>query len=186
MITKIKYLIMRLQFIHPIYLPSLSEQFLRKDFNFADYLSLAYSKTLESFFNTTWLSLLLLLLLLDTSSLLLLTHHLTTDPHSLLPLLANLAPPALFLCTYLSFRAYFARIESQLHPQIRRDDTTTTYIRPEEINFHIKYDVVDPFALYDNIPQPEYLEIRGQEDQMQAYEDEKAARSPRDKGKELE
>jgi len=154
---------MRLQFIHPIYLPSLSEQFLRKDFNFADYLSLAYSKTLESFFNTTWLSLLLLLLLLDTSSLLLLTHQLTSDPHSLLPMLANLAPPTLFLCTYLSFRAYFARIECQLHPQIRRDNSggTTTYIRPEEINFHINYDVVDPFALYDNIPQPEYLEIRG-------------------------
>ena len=174
---------MRLQFIHPIYLPSLSEQFLRKDFNFASYLSLAYSKTLQSFFNTTWLSLLLLLFLLDTSSLLILTHQLTSDPHSLLPMLVNLVPPILFLGVYLSFRSYFARIESKLHPQIRRDHSDGTYIRPEEINVHINYDVVDPFALYDNIPQPEYLEIRGYEDQMQAYEDEKMAKSPRDKGK---
>lgn len=37
-IDKIKYFNMRLLFIHPIYLPSLSEQFLRKDFNFAKYL----------------------------------------------------------------------------------------------------------------------------------------------------
>lgn len=66
-IDKIKYFIMRLQFIHPIYLPSLSEQFLRKDFNFAKYLQLAYGKTLFKFFNTSWLSLLLLLVIVDTS-----------------------------------------------------------------------------------------------------------------------
>jgi hypothetical protein len=55
-------------------------------------------------------------------------------------------------------------VENQLHPQIRKIDGS--YIRPEEINFHLNYDVVDPFALYDNIPQPEYLEIRGGEEQM--------------------
>jgi len=163
---------MRLQFIHPIYLPSLSEQFLRKDFNFAGYLSLASSKTLEHFFTTSWLSLLLLLLLLDLSSLVSLTHQLTSDPHSLLPLLLYLVPPVLFLCVYLAFRAYFARIQAQLHPQIRKD-TDGSYIRPEEINFHINYDIVDPFALYDNIPQPAYLEIRGVEDQMQALEEDR-------------
>ena len=38
---------MRLEFIHPIYLPPLSESFLRKDFNFSSYLGLAYGKTLS-------------------------------------------------------------------------------------------------------------------------------------------
>ena len=119
----------------------------------------------------------LLLLLLDTSSLLILTHKLTADPQSLLPMLVNFVPPILFMAVYLSFKAYFKRIESQLFPQIRKEQDGT-YIRPEEINFHINYDVVDPFALYDNIPQPEYLEIRGYEDQIQAYED-KIPKSPR-------
>ena len=40
--------------------------------------------------------------------------------------------------------------------------------------------MVDPFALYDNIPQPEYLEIRGYEDQIQEYEEDK--KSPRGRG----
>ena len=45
-IDKIKYFNMRLLFIHPIYLPSLSEQFLRKDFNFANstFLKLPHEK----------------------------------------------------------------------------------------------------------------------------------------------
>ena len=84
-------------------------------------------------------------------------------------MLTNLIPPFLFLGVYLTFRAYFRRIESQLHPQIQKAKDGT-YIRPEEINFHINYDVVDPFALYDNIPQPEYLEIRGYEDTLESYE----------------
>ena len=67
-IEKIRYFVMRLQFIHPIYLPSLSEQFLRKDFDFASYLCHAYSKTLTHFFNISWLSLLFLLVLVDTST----------------------------------------------------------------------------------------------------------------------
>lgn len=29
---------------------------------------------------------------------------------------------------------------------------------------------MDPFALYDNIPQPEYLEIKNYDDQMQDFE----------------
>jgi len=66
MVDKIRYLVMRLQFIHPIYLPSLSEQFLRKDFNFARYLSYAYGKTLRAFFNTSWLAFLLLLVIANT------------------------------------------------------------------------------------------------------------------------
>ena len=30
--------------------------------------------------------------------------------------------------------------------------------------------MIDPFALYDNIPQPEYLEIDNYDEQMQAFE----------------
>ena len=48
-------------------------------------------------------------------------------------------------------------------------------MKPEELNFHVNYDVVDPFALYDNIPQPEYLEITNYDEQMQDFERHAAA-----------
>lgn len=64
-IEQIKYTVMRLGFINPIYLPPLNECFLRKDFNFAKYLGYAYGKTLTHFFNTTCGSIILLLIVLD-------------------------------------------------------------------------------------------------------------------------
>ncbi len=69
LVDKIRYFVMRLQFIHPIYLPSLSEQFLRKDFNFAKYLGHAYGKTLKAFFNTSWVAFLALLILANAQTL---------------------------------------------------------------------------------------------------------------------
>jgi hypothetical protein len=53
---------MRLEFIHPIYLPPVSETFLRKDFNFAQYLSYSYGKTLIGFYNTNWITLILIII----------------------------------------------------------------------------------------------------------------------------
>lgn len=35
MVEQVRYFIMRLEFIHPIYLPPLKESFLRKDFDFS-------------------------------------------------------------------------------------------------------------------------------------------------------
>lgn len=60
---------MRLEFINPIYLPPLKEAFLRKDFNFAKYLSYSYGKTLTTFFNTSWVSIIFLVIFLDLFSL---------------------------------------------------------------------------------------------------------------------
>jgi hypothetical protein len=55
---------MRLQFLNPIYLPILTESFLRKDFNFAAYLGKISAKTLDKFFFMHWTSLVLALPLL--------------------------------------------------------------------------------------------------------------------------
>ena len=46
-------------------------------------------------------------------------------------------------------------------------------MRPEEINFHINYDVIDPFNIYDNIPQPPYLEINNYDNLMKSFESSK-------------
>ena len=39
------------------------------------------------------------------------------------------------------------------------------------MNFHDNYEVVDPFILYDNIPQPEYLEMDSDDQAIKEYED---------------
>jgi len=44
--------------------------------------------------------------------------------------------PAVFLLTYLAQFFYFSKIEKKLQPAIDR---------PEEINFHLRYDIIDPF-----------------------------------------
>lgn len=164
---------MRLQFIHPIYLPSLSEQYLRKDFNFAKYLSHAYGKTLSGFFNTSWLSILFVLVTVDIAKLLagptMYDPALNiTDPKNALALSVNMLCPVIFFAVFFSYITHFSRVERQLYPQIRKRDGT--YIKPEEINFHVNSEIVDPFALFDNMPQPDYLVIDYNEGQMNEFE----------------
>lgn len=115
LIEKLKYFIMRLQFIHPIYLPPLSESFLRKDFNFAQYLAYAYGKTLKNFFNLSWVALLLILVLIDS---LRIAYFATTDPNEeilVMPIIV-LTVPVIFLLSFLSFFFYFRKIERVLYP----------------------------------------------------------------------
>ena len=80
----------------------------------------------------------------------------------------NFLPCMTFFLVYFSFIGYFTRIERVLYPQIKQEDGS--YILPEEINFHVNYDIIDPFALYDNIPQPKYLEVKNYDDELEAYE----------------
>ena len=56
---------MRLQFVNPIYLPALTESFLRKDFDFASYLAKVQSKTIEKFIYIHWASMIFALPLLS-------------------------------------------------------------------------------------------------------------------------
>jgi hypothetical protein len=46
-------------------------------------------------------------------------------------------------------------------------------MKPEELNFHVNYDVIDPFVLYDNIPQPSYLEIQNYDNLVRSFESSK-------------
>lgn len=43
-------------------------------------------------------------------------------------------------------------------------------MKPEEINFNINYDVVDPFALYNAFPMPDYLEVSHNDEQVNLFE----------------
>jgi len=63
---QMEYLILRLMFINPVGLPSMTESYLRKDFHFAMYLGYCYGKVLTKFFKWSLFSLLLLLLIIVT------------------------------------------------------------------------------------------------------------------------
>ena len=57
LIQEVEYLVMRIQFINPVYLPTLTESFLSKDFNFGKYLEHAHAKTITNFLNTHFFTL---------------------------------------------------------------------------------------------------------------------------------
>ncbi len=119
---------MRLEFIHPIFLPPLNECFLRKDFNFAKYLAFCYGKTLSNFFNTSWVALLIILVSVNASKLVFISNE-AFDHIKLISIL----PPVFFLGVFLIFEQRFKRIERLLYPHIKKSDGE--YLKPEEMNF---------------------------------------------------
>lgn len=118
------------------------------------------------FFNISWLSLLFLLILVDTSTFLSLDQSL--DSMQLIPIVINFLPCVFFFVVYFSQIGYFSRIERELYPQIKNGQYD--YIKPEAINFHENYDIIDPFALFENIPQPNYLAPKDRDEELFAYE----------------
>jgi hypothetical protein len=52
LISEVEYLVMRILFINPVYLPTLTESFLSKDFDFGQYLEKVHSQNVSSFMNT--------------------------------------------------------------------------------------------------------------------------------------
>mmetsp|Transcript_44317 Transcript_44317/g.43010 ORF Transcript_44317/g.43010 Transcript_44317/m.43010 type:complete len:141 (+) Transcript_44317:1092-1514(+) len=139
-----RYIIMRLEFIHPIYLPPLSESFLRKDFNFAAYLGYAYGKTLQNFFNNSWVTLLLILVIVEIYKLVFFSNA------NWWAIMINMIIPIGFFFIYYIYFVQLTNIQKVLYPQILEDDGTL--VKSEELNFNIFYDSIDPFALYSTYP----------------------------------
>jgi hypothetical protein len=63
---QLEYLILRLNFINPVHLPSMSESYLRKDFHFAMYLAFCYGQVLTKFFKWSLFSLIIIFVLIVT------------------------------------------------------------------------------------------------------------------------
>jgi hypothetical protein len=137
-----KYFCTRLNFIYPIYLPALKENFLRRDFNFAYYLGLAYAKTLEEFFTVSWVT--LVFALLGTAGMKFSEHHEWTTWMGLVFSLC-------FVLVYFVFFKVIKQVSFRLKPSIKNT---------EQFNFNIDNSgcQVNPFDLYDHIQSPKYLE----------------------------
>jgi hypothetical protein len=59
LIQVLRYFVMRVQFISPVFVPGLKEHQLRVDFNFAEYLARSYATTLNQFWRLNLCTLLL-------------------------------------------------------------------------------------------------------------------------------
>ena len=151
---KMQFQMMRQEFINPVQLPTLTESFLRRDFNFAMYLGFNLSNFLSdvfSFLNLTVLVVMTCLLLLWK-----LINFLNITYGSIIVY----AIPICSLLLLLLIQYSLTRIERALVSKI--DD-------PSFIEFKINMDVRDPFD-FNNLTFPPYLDT-GEEREGGAYDD---------------
>jgi hypothetical protein len=110
LLEKMRYIFMRLEFINPIYLPTLSESFLRRDFNFSQYLGLAYGKTLSGFFNTSWICLICIFIFAE------IYRFLEFNINDWMLVLVNIIVPLAFIAIFSYFFFHFKNIAKVLYP----------------------------------------------------------------------
>ena len=91
-------------------MPPLTESFLRKDFDFAKYLSYAYGKTLQNFLNISWISLVIVLVLVGFARFLIAG----AEANISILICINILPPLLFVCLFMAFYFKFKSIEKAL------------------------------------------------------------------------
>ena len=137
---------LRLIFINPVSLPTMTESYLRKDFNFAIYLAFCYGKALTRFLRLSMFTLLLLLFMVISFNI---AFDSINDPEIELYIRFS----GLFLCLIglILIRACLASAETKLTPSIFADDDKKQLLDPHnfDIMFNQRPGTVDPFVRYD-------------------------------------
>jgi hypothetical protein len=139
LIDQIQYFLTRLSFINPVYLPPLSECYLRKDFNFAYYLGLSYAKTLEKFFTNSSVSIFIALI---GASLFRVADLRDIEAFQ------SVFVSAVFVVFYMGIQVLMNKILVSLQPEVDK---------VEQMNFDQEFDSIDPFEMFDNFKKPAYL-----------------------------
>ena len=111
-----EYLILRLNFINPVHLPSMAESYLRKDFHFAMYLSYCYGQVLTKFFKWSLFSLIILFVLIITLNI---TFEAITDEDTGMYIAFTLLFISLIILILL--RACLTSAEKRLTPTVYED-----------------------------------------------------------------
>ena len=150
---------LRLIFINPVALPTMSESYLRKDFNFALYLAHCFGKTLTQFFRWSLFSLVLLLFIV-------ICFNIAFDSIDNSDIEMYIRFSGLFVCflILILLKACLTSVENKILPDI--------FINTEKMEMHdphtfdILYNerpgAVDPFVRYDWMPRMDYLEFDSQ------------------------
>jgi len=139
--TAIYYHLRRQHFVNPGLIPCLAECILRRDFNFAKYLSFSYAKVLTDFFNTSWLSLLLMIIIMTS------IRTVELD-ESLLSTVLNFVIPLVFVVIYYLYYRYFLSVEDQLLPELHS---------VEYVDFAAASGRADYIGAGQVVPCPKYL-----------------------------
>jgi len=161
LINEMQHLVLRTHFINPVYLPTLTESFLAKDFDFGEYLALILSKAVNEHLKIHFVTMLSALPLLVAFFLFLSTESSAFYIESLdVTLESTFVMHVVLLCAFLLtigmfFLARFEldSIQAVLFPQIllnedsvgRQDDdgvlaqcggTPPPLVQPEALNLH--------------------------------------------------
>ena len=178
LIDEIQYLTMRLQFINPVYLPVMTESFLCREFDFAEYLATVHSATVDDFLNTHFLALaaslpiMVAFLVAVTSPAAILTF-MSLHSNSMAGWIVTAIPIVIFMEVFGMFTKIkhdLNQVQKQLIPQIlleKREDideieeqcgVPPPLRQPEALNFHRDIMNSDIFSHFEELPVPEYLE----------------------------
>lgn len=130
--VQLEFLMLRLIFINPVTLPTMTESYLRKDFNFAVYLAFCYGKALTRFFRLSMFTLLLLLFMV-------IMFNIAFDSIGDSEIELYIRFSGLFLCLMglIMIRACLASAEGKLTPSIFSDDDKKKLLDPH--NFDIMF-----------------------------------------------
>jgi hypothetical protein len=152
---EMEYLVMRLIFINPVSLPSMSESYLRKDFHFAMYLSYCYGKVLTKFFKWSLWTLILIFVLIVTLNL---TFDAIHDDEARMYI--NFTFLVLCFVVLILLKSCLTSAEKKITPSVF-DDKTGRLRNPDNFNicFNERQGAVDPFLQYEDLPRMPYLDF---------------------------
>lgn len=161
-----EYLILRLLFINPVGLPSMTESYLRKDFHFGMYLAHCYGKVLVKFFKWSLFSLLLLFVLIVILNI---TFEAIPGEEASVYVSFSL----LFICflVLILLRSCLNSAEKRVTPSVF-DEKTDMLRDPENFNvlFNQRPGAVDPFTQYEMLPRLPYLDFDNSNPDLNAIE----------------
>lgn len=152
---QLEYLMLRLLFINPIRLPLMTDSILRKDFNFAMYLSYCYGKVLTNFFR---FGLIMLLIMFGSFLVLSITYEVIPGTDIKLYVLASLFVIA--VVSIVLIKSCLTSAEKKLTPSIFDE---TGEIQPPEkfdITMSVGKGSINPFSNYHKLPQMSYIHTK--------------------------
>ena len=155
---------MRLIFVNPVSLPSMTESYLRKDFHFAMYLAYCYGKVLTKFFKWSLFSLVLLFLLI-----VILNITFEYIPGSDVQLYVGFSGLFIVFLIFILLRSCLSSAEKRITPNIM--DENEELRDPDHFNIMFnEQGAVDPFDQYEQLPRMAYLEFDIQNTELNAVE----------------
>jgi hypothetical protein len=162
---RISYLFMKQGFINPVELPTVTESFLRRDFNLALYFGYSLSEFISELFSFGYQAYIIIFVTV-------LSFQLFSYAGVLLQSIFMILFPVTSLIGLLIQYKEYKVIYNKLVPPVKE---------PENISFSIDVDIRDPFDQYDKIQFPPYLEPKeryespGASDKEEEAEEEKSS-----------